>query len=571
MASDLKNIDLQEVLPYKPNPVDGESLENLHRDLLFELDKISFLTEVLRDKIDIVDENIITVDEGVGAGTEELKEEVEKAIKETEELEQKTSAQVDDLSKGITKLDLDVKNEIKTRVIEDGKLTTSISGIASTVKNKADGSTVAALSREVTSVKSTVSGKASASSVRTLQTQVGRNTSSVQTSANVIHGLKSQYTIKTESSSGNSRVIAGIGVLADSSKNISEVAVMADNFYVIPASRKKNFNPLTDKQYSPFLISGSKTFIKDAYIKDAAITTAKIKDLSVINAKIANFAIDTTKIKDAAITNAKIKNAAITNAKIGGYIQSDNYQPGKQGWKINKTGGCEFSGGVFRGTIYAARGNFKGDISGASGTFSGTVYADKIDGDVIKPVKSNRIISFKSTGIGNNAKWVVDETKKAKSSDGKFVDMTDVYFYIGPETRFKRKLLLISPFEAQVWVPSGFDRNNYSIQVSCQLLAKKTDGSYMSVGDYSWESTSAFPMLEIMRKGTYLPTNTFIKASLSPQSSIALLPTNLTGQIKLRVTVKAHHYKNVFSKNKDVYVLFDGQPATEARALVLKA
>lgn len=465
-----------------------------------------------------------------------------------------------------------ITSEIKARSDRDKSLTSSITGLSSKVDGKASNSTVSALTRRVTTAEANINGKASVSSVNTLQTKVNQNTASVQTAANSINGLKAQYTIKTEATTGGSRVIAGIGLLADAKANISEVAITADNFFVIPATRKTNFNPRTDKQFSPFLVSGNKTYLQNAFIRNASIDTAKIKDLSVVTAKIANFAIDSTKIRDASITNVKIANV----------IQSNDYIAGKRGWKIDKAGAVEFGSGKFRGDISGAtgtfsgnlsgaKGTFSGDISGASGTFSGTVYADKIDGDIIKPVKSNRILSFKSTGIGNNAKWVVDETKKAKSSDGKFVDMTDVYFYIGPETRFKRKLLLTSPFEAQVWVPSGFDRNNYSIQVSCQLLAKKTDGSYMSVGDYSWESTSAFPMLEIMRKGTYLPTNTFIKASLSPQSSIALLPTNLTGQIKLRVTVKAHHYKNIFSSNKGVYVLFDGQPATEARALVLKA
>jgi hypothetical protein len=68
------------------------------------------------------------------------------------------------------------------------------------------------------------------------------------------------------------------------------------------------------------------TYMKSAFIHDAAITnakigaaavdTAKIADASITNAKVGSAAITEAKIADAAITNAKIANAAITSAKI---------------------------------------------------------------------------------------------------------------------------------------------------------------------------------------------------------------------------------------------------------------
>lgn len=59
------------------------------------------------------------------------------------------------------------------------------------------------------------------------------------------------------------------------------------------------------------------TYMKTAFIHDAAITNAKIKDLAVDTAKIADAAIQTAKIDDAAITSAKIGTAAINSAHIG--------------------------------------------------------------------------------------------------------------------------------------------------------------------------------------------------------------------------------------------------------------
>lgn len=57
--------------------------------------------------------------------------------------------------------------------------------------------------------------------------------------------------------------------------------------------------------------------IVSAKILDAAITTAKIQDAAILSAKIADAQITTAKIQDAAINSAKILDAAITSAKIG--------------------------------------------------------------------------------------------------------------------------------------------------------------------------------------------------------------------------------------------------------------
>jgi hypothetical protein len=58
------------------------------------------------------------------------------------------------------------------------------------------------------------------------------------------------------------------------------------------------------------------TYMKAAFIHDAAITNAKIGAAAVDTAKIANAAITTAKIADANITQAKIGNAAVGNAQI---------------------------------------------------------------------------------------------------------------------------------------------------------------------------------------------------------------------------------------------------------------
>ena len=46
------------------------------------------------------------------------------------------------------------------------------------------------------------------------------------------------------------------------------------------------------------------------------------------------------------IKSAFIQDGTITNAKIGNYIQSNNYDPGKAGWKLFFDGTFEINGVV---------------------------------------------------------------------------------------------------------------------------------------------------------------------------------------------------------------------------------
>lgn len=58
------------------------------------------------------------------------------------------------------------------------------------------------------------------------------------------------------------------------------------------------------------------TYIRDAWIQNGTISTAKIGLLAVDTAQIADLAVSTAKIDDLAVSEAKIANAAITTAKI---------------------------------------------------------------------------------------------------------------------------------------------------------------------------------------------------------------------------------------------------------------
>jgi hypothetical protein len=56
-----------------------------------------------------------------------------------------------------------------------------------------------------------------------------------------------------------------------------------------------------------------------------------------------------------------------------GWLQSNGFVAGSNGWQIKDNGNVEFNDGVFRGALSGATGTFTGALSGATGTFTGAL------------------------------------------------------------------------------------------------------------------------------------------------------------------------------------------------------
>lgn len=106
--------------------------------------------------------------------------------------------------------------------------------------------------------------------------------------------------------------------------------------------------------------SGNATLMEQAYIGDAAITTAKIGEAAITNAKIADATITSAKIND--LSADKITSGTITGGEItvggvsntSGFIQSYNFSSGSAGWQIAADGSAEFQNATIRGTLNAS-------------------------------------------------------------------------------------------------------------------------------------------------------------------------------------------------------------------------
>jgi len=227
-----------------------------------------------------------------------------------------------------------------------------------------------------------------ASQSTTLSTTVGQNTTSIQVNTASINGILGKYTVKID----NNGSVSGFGLISEANNGsvVSQFYVNANRFAITaPADSTGSsfpttglfagyvfYNSSTNVNYryngsgwetfdttalTPFIVQATPTtvngvsvpagvYIRDAYIQNGTITTAKIGTAAITEAKIA----------DASITTAKIGDASITTAKIADTIQSANWNLGSNlGWQItSSTGAATFNSATIRGTIYATAGSF---------------------------------------------------------------------------------------------------------------------------------------------------------------------------------------------------------------------
>ncbi|MFK8409815.1 phage tail protein [Escherichia coli] len=173
-----------------------------------------------------------------------------------------------------------------------------------------------------------------------LTVTVNGNKTAIETTSKALTDFRGNvdatYSIKLATDSNGVKYATGmsLGLTGDGTNFQSQCIFLVDRFMLMTAEN--------GAYTSPFYVTNGAMYVKEAFIKDASIGTAKIAD------------------------------ASITMAKIVNEIKSANYAPGSSGWRITKDGSSEFNNVVVRGEVHAD-----------SGTFTGTVRANRFIGDIV--------------------------------------------------------------------------------------------------------------------------------------------------------------------------------------------
>ena len=180
----------------------------------------------------------------------------------------------------------------------------------------------------------TTADEALSTKIDQLTVTVNGNTTAIETTSKALTDFKgnvdASWSIKIATDNNGKKYATGMSLgLTGSGTNVqSQCIFLVDRFVLMTAAN--------GTYQTPFYVTNGAMYVREAFIKDASIGTAKIAD------------------------------AAITTAKIAQQIQSTNYKAGSAGWMINKNGSAELNNVTVRGAVYANSGKFKGSLEATS-------------------------------------------------------------------------------------------------------------------------------------------------------------------------------------------------------------
>ncbi|MEI7215260.1 DUF1983 domain-containing protein [Pectobacterium versatile] len=278
----------------------------------------------------------------------------------------------------------DLTEKLETNTKNIGTVDSNVKTLSESVSNQNS-----AMAKRVTDVET--SSQTNASAVRELSQSVSEqfsssaervekveaatreNNAAVQTNAKAITEMdkngSASYRAMWSAKAQAGDVTTGIGIVAGQDSNgntISQVAVSANQFFIFDPN-----NPNDKTTYAiPFAVVDGKVVIEELIAKDAVIKILAAQTIIADSVKagieIVSPYIKTARIESGNFTVDQNGNMTAKNAKIEGEITATS--------------------GSFTGTVNAKDGVFRGTVYATDGEFSGTVYANKIVGDVVKPI-----------------------------------------------------------------------------------------------------------------------------------------------------------------------------------------
>ena len=299
------------------------------------VDLLNRTSETLDQKISqtnaTVSKNYTTLDGKITTAKTDLNTLITNTNKATTDLlNQKTSA----LSEQITSARGEISTNKQAIKDLDGKLTSTKTALDATISdtNKATvdliNGTASAIRQELAVAKQEIIDDVG--DVSELRAAVATTSKAV---TDLEGKVNAQWGTKIQVDSAGNKYVAGIqlGMEGSGGQVQSYFMVSANNFAV--------YNPGNGTATLAFAIKNNQAFLKDAFIE----------------------------------------NGTISSAKIAQEISSNNYDGNgyhKYGWYINKNGHAQFMDVWVKGNINASAGNFTGAVNATSGTFRGDVYAN---------------------------------------------------------------------------------------------------------------------------------------------------------------------------------------------------
>lgn len=237
-----------------------------------------------------------------------------------QKLEQLQAQIDDDVSAAITEMQTALATHEKANATQFAEISASL---------EANEATITEWGEAFTSYK-----ESTATQIESITASIDGQSVSIEENKTAIAGIETDmsatWSIKIATDNNGRKYASGIslGMTGSGSNTQSQCIFLVDRFVLMTAAN--------GTYTTPFYVTNGAMYVREAFIKNASIGTAKIAD------------------------------AAITTAKIAQQIQSTNYASGSAGWMINKNGSAEFNNVTVRGAVYANSGKFKGSLEATS-------------------------------------------------------------------------------------------------------------------------------------------------------------------------------------------------------------
>ena len=288
-------------------------------------------------------QTIATLEESTSQSIEKLESQVNEDIQ----------ASLTEINQTITNLESSTAesiNNLEAKV--DGDISSAISSMdqALATHEKANATQFAEISASLEANEASITewGEAFTSYKESTATQIESITASIdgqsvsiEENKTAIAGIETDmsatWSIKIATDNNGMKYASGIslGMAGSGSSTQSQCIFLVDRFVLMTAAN--------GTYQTPFYIENGAMYVREAFIKDGTISTAKIAE----------------------------------------QIQSLNYSwENGTGWAINKNGAAVFNQVTVRGTVYANAGVFNGTVYANDGKFSGTVEANSFIGDI---------------------------------------------------------------------------------------------------------------------------------------------------------------------------------------------